>query len=236
GEILALVGESGSGKSVSCYSVMGLLPKYAQVSGKITFSGREYYENLLTLDESRMRHIRGNLISMIFQEPSVVLNPLLKIGEQVVEVIVAHREVSREEAVELAIDSMKKARIPEAERRFHQYPHELSGGLKQRVAIAIGIANSPDVLLADEPTTALDVTVSAQILKLFLKLKEEQGIGILLITHDLGVVAEVADRVAVIYKGEIVEEGDVFTVFDRPSHPYTKKLLNSRPSLRSVIG
>jgi len=234
-EIVALVGESGSGKSVTCYSILGLLPKYAEVSGKITLNGKERYENLLELDEKKFRHIRGNLISMIFQEPSAVLNPLMKIGEQIIEGILAHRKVSREEATEIALDAMEKAQIPDVKRRFNQYPHELSGGLKQRVAIAIAIANRPEILLADEPTTALDVTVSAQILKLFLDLKEHHGIGMLLITHDLGVVAEVADRVLVIYKGEIVEEGDVFQIFDSPSHPYTRKLLNSRPLLKTIV-
>ncbi|WP_457624051.1 ABC transporter ATP-binding protein [Persephonella sp.] len=235
GEIVALVGESGSGKSVTCYSILKLLPSYASVSGKITFNGRESYDNLLQIDDSRMRHIRGNLISMIFQEPSAVLNPLMKIGDQIVEGILAHRNINRKEAEDIALQAMHRARIPEPERRFNQYPHELSGGLKQRVAIAIAIANEPDLLLADEPTTALDVTVSAQILKLFVELKEKLDIGILLITHDLGVVAEVADRVVVIYRGEIVEQGSVFDIFDRPVHPYTKKLLSSRPTLKNIL-
>ncbi|NPA12445.1 MAG: ABC transporter ATP-binding protein [Aquificae bacterium] len=235
GEIVALVGESGSGKSVSCYSILKLLPEYAKVEGKISLNGRVKEENLLLLDEEKMRQIRGDVISMVFQEPSAVLNPLLTVGEQIVETILAHRQVSREEAVKIALNSMEKAQIPFPEKRFNQYPHELSGGLKQRVAIAIAISNNPDVLLADEPTTALDLTVSAQILKLFLSLKEEFGMGILLITHDLGVVAQVSDRVVVIYKGEIVEKGDVFQIFDNPQHPYTKKLLSSRPSLDKVL-
>ena len=235
-EILALVGESGSGKSVTCYSILNLLPKYAEVSGKITFnSDEERYENLLELNKEKLRDIRGNKISMVFQEPSAVLNPLLKIGDQIVEAILAHNKISEEEAKKLALKAMEKARIPQSERRFNQYPHELSGGLKQRVAIAIAIANNPSVLLADEPTTALDVTVAAQILKLFKELKENLNMGILLITHDLGVVAEIADRVLVIYKGEIVEEGDVFSIFDNPKHEYTKKLLSSRPSIEKVI-
>ena len=235
-EILALVGESGSGKSVTCYSILNLLPKYAKVSGKITFnSDEERYENLLELNKEKLRDIRGNKISMVFQEPSAVLNPLLKIGDQIIEAILAHNEISEEEAKKLALKAMEKARIPEVERRFNQYPHELSGGLKQRVAIAIAIANNPSVLLADEPTTALDVTVAAQILKLFKELKEKLNMGILLITHDLGVVAEVADRVLVVYKGEIVEEGDVFSIFDNPKHEYTKKLLSSRPSIEKSI-
>ncbi len=234
GEIVALVGESGSGKSVTCLSIMGLLPKYANVSGEIFFYHNEKRINLLSLQEKDKRKIRGNLISMVFQEPSAVLNPLLTVGQQIVETVMAHKKVTKEEAKAIALKAMEEAKIPEAERRFYQYPHELSGGLKQRVVIASGIVNSPALLLADEPTTALDVTVSAQILKLFKELKENMGLSILLITHDLGVVAEVADRVFVIYKGEIVEEGDVFTIFDSPKHPYTQKLLSSRPSFNKV--
>ncbi len=237
GEIVALVGESGSGKSVTCFSIMKLLPKYAHVSGKISLNTEKFkYENLLSLKENELRKIRGNAISMVFQEPSAVLNPLLTIGEQIVETIKAHQSVSEEEAKEIALEALKKAHVPEPERRFKQYPHELSGGLKQRVVIATAVANNSKIILADEPTTALDVTVSAQILKLFKKMKEEMKISILLITHDLGVVAEVADRVLVMYKGEIVEQGDVFQIFDNPKHPYTKKLLQSRPSLKSVVG
>ncbi|NPA53764.1 MAG: ABC transporter ATP-binding protein [Aquificae bacterium] len=235
-EILALVGESGSGKSVTCFSILKLLPKYASFSGKITLNTqRASIENILSADENTLRHIRGNIVSMVFQEPSAVLNPLLTVGEQIVEAILAHQNISREEAKDKALEAMKNARIPEPERRFYQYPHELSGGLKQRVVIAIAIANKPDIILADEPTTALDVTVSAQILKLFKDLKENFGISLLLITHDLGVVAEIADRVVVIYKGEIVEEGDVFEIFDNPKHPYTKKLLESRPKISDIV-
>ena len=235
-EIVALVGESGSGKSVTCYSIMKLLPKYASVSGKISLNSKKLkIDNILKEDESTLRKIRGNIISMVFQEPSAVLNPLLTVGEQIVEAILAHQNVSKTKAKEIAIESMRKAHIPEPERRFYQYPHELSGGLKQRVVIAIAVANSSEILLADEPTTALDVTVSAQILKLFKHLKEDLGLSILLITHDLGVVAEVADRVLVIYKGEIVEEGNVFDIFDNPKHPYTKKLLESRPTISDII-
>ncbi len=230
GEIVCLVGESGSGKSVSCYSILKLLPKYAEAKGKISFNGsRATFDNLLTLPESKMREIRGNDISMVFQEPSSVLNPLLTIGEQIVETVLAHNDISKEEAYKRALGALEAAHVPNPKLRFNQYPHELSGGLKQRIAIAIAIVNNPDILLADEPTTALDVTVAAKILKLFLELKEK-GMGILLITHDLGVVAEVADRVYVIYKGEIVEQADVFTLFENPKHPYTKKLLQARPT------
>ncbi len=236
GKITALVGESGSGKSVTCYSILKLLPKYADVSGKITLnSQRIKIENLLQEKEEILRKIRGNIISMVFQEPSAVLNPLLTVGEQIVEVIKAHQSISTKEAKEKALIAMEKARVPEPERRFHQYPHELSGGLKQRVVIATAIANHAEIVLADEPTTALDVTVSAQILKLFKELKEKLNISILLITHDLGVVAEIADEVIVIYKGEIVEKGNVFDIFDNPKHPYTKKLLNSRPKISQII-
>ncbi len=232
-EIVALVGESGSGKSVTCYSILKLLPKYANVGGKIIFNKNSKKIDILSLKESEIRKIRGNDISMVFQEPSAVLDPLMTIGKQIVETIKAHNDIPEEKAKEIAIETLKKVKIPQPERRFYQYPHELSGGLKQRVAIAIAIVNNPSVLLADEPTTALDVTVSAHILKLFLELKENMGLGILLITHDLGVVAEVADRVIVLYKGEIVEQGDVFEIFDDPKHPYTKKLLTSRPSVSS---
>jgi len=225
GEIVCLVGESGSGKSATCYSILKLLPKYAKVSGKIKFKD---IENLLDLPEKEIRKIRGNSISMVFQEPSAVLNPLLTVGEQIVETILAHRDVPKDKAKEIAIKTMREVNIPEAEKRFNQYPHELSGGLKQRVAIAIAVVNRPDLLLADEPTTALDVTVSAKILELFLELKE-RGMGILLITHDLGVVAQVADRVYAIYKGEIVEHSDVYTFFESPKSEYVKKLLSSRP-------
>ncbi|SNZ03369.1 peptide/nickel transport system ATP-binding protein/dipeptide transport system ATP-binding protein [Persephonella hydrogeniphila] len=234
-EIVALVGESGSGKSVTCYSILKLLPVYASVSGQITLWHPEKIENLLSLPEQSIRKIRGRHISMIFQEPSAVLDPLMRVGDQIVETVMAHRKVSYSEAKKIAMEAMEKARIPEVERRFYQYPHELSGGLKQRVVIASGIVNNPIILLADEPTTALDVTVSAQILKLFKSLRDNTDVSILLITHDLGVVAEIADRVLVIYRGEIVEEGDVFSIFDSPEHPYTKKLLSSRPVLKDVI-
>ena len=234
-EIVALVGESGSGKSVTCYSVLRVLPKNASVSGEIILREGEKQENILKVGSKRLREIRGNRISMIFQEPSAVLDPLMRVGDQIVESIIAHRKISYSEAKKLAIESMERSKIPDPEKRFYQYPHELSGGLKQRVVIATGIANNPLILLADEPTTALDVTVSAQILRLFEDLRDQLGVGILLITHDLGIVAEIANRVLVIYKGEIVEEGNVFDIFDNPKHPYTKKLLTSRPTLKNII-
>jgi len=185
-------------------------------------------KNLDFLSNEEKRQLRGNKISMVFQEPSAVLNPLMTIGEQIVETILAHKNVSKNEAKELALSAMEKVKIPNPKQRFNQYPHELSGGLKQRAVIAIAVVNNPDYLLADEPTTALDVTISLQILNLFNELKETLNMGILLITHDLGVVAQVADRVLVMYKGELLEEGKVFEIFDNPQHPYTKKLLSSR--------
>lgn len=228
-EIVALVGESGSGKSVSCYSILKLLPRYAKVEGKISLNTKRYnIDNLLNLNNEYIRKIRGYDISLIFQEPSSVLNPLLTIGEQIVETILAHRNVSKEEATEIALRALRDVHIPEEEKRFYQYPHELSGGLKQRVAIAIATVNEPSVILADEPTTALDVTVASKILDLFKKQKEKDR-GILLITHDFGVVAEVADYVYVIKDGEILEHNNVYEIFENPKHPYTIKLLESRP-------
>jgi len=215
GEIVAIVGESGSGKSVACQAIMDILPSYAN-------------KDLDSLSNEEKRQLRGNKISMVFQEPSAVLNPLMTIGEQIVETILAHKNVSKNEAKELALSAMEKVKIPNPQQRFNQYPHELSGGLKQRAVIAIAVVNNPDYLLADEPTTALDVTISLQILNLFNELKETLNMGILLITHDLGVVAQVADRVLVMYKGELLEEGKVSEIFDNPQHPYTKKLLSSR--------
>ncbi len=229
-EIVALVGESGSGKSVTCQAILDILPKYAKIEGSIIYKNI----NLKKLKYSKKRDIRGKEISMIFQEPSAVLNPLLTVGEQIIETILAHQKINYKEAKKRALQSMENAKIPNPEQRFNQYPHELSGGLKQRVSIAIAISNYPKILLADEPTTALDVTVSAQILKLFKNLKEQFKLSIFLITHDLGIVAEIADRVLVIYKGEIVEEGNVYEIFDNPKHPYTKKLLESRPSIEKV--
>ena len=184
------------------------------------------------MSEEELRKLRGNRISMIFQEPSTALNPILTVGEQILDTILAHKNIKKEEAKRLALKSMKMAQIPDVEKRFNQYPFELSGGLKQRVAIAMAIVNSPDILLADEPTTALDITVSAYILRLFLKLKEDLKLGTILITHDFGVVAEVADRVMVIKNGKIVEKGDVFQIFDNPQSEYTKELLKSRLSLK----
>ena len=232
-EILAFIGKSGSGKSITCFSILRLLSKNFLINGEIIYYDGKNEIDLLKLSEKEIQKIRGNRISMIFQEPSTALNPLLTVGEQIIDTILAHRNISKDEAKKIALKSMEVAQIPDIEERFNQYPFELSGGLKQRVAIAMAIVNSPKILLADEPTTALDITVSAYILKQFLKLKEKLDLGILLITHDFGVVAEVADRVLVIKDGEIVEEGDVFQIFNSPKSDYTKELLNSRFSLKT---
>lgn len=224
GEIVAIVGESGSGKSVSCNAIMDLLPSYAEIEGNIYIDEK----NIKTISKEEIRKIRGNTVSMVFQEPSAVLNPLIPVGQQILETVLAHRSMSYKEAKDIVLEAMGLVKIPQPEKRFYQYPHELSGGLKQRVVIANAIVNKPKYILADEPTTALDVTIASQILTLFQELKENHNIGILFITHDLGVVAQIADRVVVMYKGEIMEEGDVFQIFDNPKSDYTKKLLNSR--------
>lgn len=229
GTTLAIVGESGSGKSILASSIMQLIP---QPPGKIV-SGSIYFQNqdLLALPEKEMRQIRGNRITMIFQEPMTSLNPVFKIGRQVEEVIVAHRKVGKDEAKEQAIELLQLVGIPAAEERVNDYPHQLSGGMRQRVMIAIALACNPELLIADEPTTALDVTIQAQILDLMKRLQKEFGTAILMITHDLGVVAEMASEVAVMYAGQIVEYAGVDTIFESPVHPYTAGLLQSIPRL-----
>lgn len=230
GEIVALVGESGSGKSVTAMSIMGLNSpsiKYYNDS-VISFKG----ENLLKMKKKQMKKIRGNEISMIFQDPMSSLNPLHPIGKQIAEPIMVHQGVSYQRAKETVIQLLAKVGIPEPETRLNDYPHQLSGGMRQRIMIAMALACNPSLLIADEPTTALDVTIQAQILKVMKELQKETDISILLITHDLGVVAEMADRVLVMYCGEIVEEGDVYSLFQNPQHPYTKGLLASVPTLR----
>jgi peptide/nickel transport system ATP-binding protein len=230
GETLAIVGESGCGKSVTAMSILRLLPMPpARVAGgRITFDGRD----LLALSEPEMRAVRGDLISMIFQEPMTSLNPVLTIGQQVAEVLVLHRGLTRREALAHAVEGLRKVQISEPERRVRQYPHELSGGMRQRVMIAMALACGPRLLIADEPTTALDVTIQAQILDLMRKLGAETGASIILITHDLGVVAEMARRVIVMYAGRKVEEAGVEALFAHPRHPYTRGLLGSMPQLR----
>ncbi|MBI5169331.1 MAG: ABC transporter ATP-binding protein [Candidatus Eisenbacteria bacterium] len=229
GETLAVVGESGSGKSVTSLSLLRLVadPPGRIVSGSIRFGGVE----LLTLPEGEMRRIRGRRISMIFQEPMTSLNPVHTCGAQIAEVAALHEGLSREAAHARAVEMLKLVGIPAPEQRAHEYPHQLSGGMRQRVMIAMALACRPDVLIADEPTTALDVTIQAQILELLARLRRELGMAVLLVTHDLGVVAETADRVAVMYAGQVVEQADVRALFARPAHPYTAGLLASLPRL-----
>jgi len=232
GETLAVVGESGCGKSVTALSILRLIasPPGRIVGGRLLFEGRD----LLQLSEAGMRAIRGDQISMIFQEPMTSLNPVLTIGRQVAETLTVHRGLDRESAWERAIGMLRVVKIPEAERRVAQYPHELSGGMRQRVMIAMALACRPKLLLADEPTTALDVTIQAQILDLMRELQADTGAAIILITHDLGVVAEMAQRVVVMYAGRKVEEAAVETLFERPLHPYTRGLLGSMPRLEDA--
>jgi peptide/nickel transport system ATP-binding protein len=229
GETLAVVGESGCGKSVTAMAVLGLLPRPpAEIpSGSIAFDGEE----LLTLPPERLRQIRGNRISMIFQEPMTSLNPVFSIGDQIMEGLLLHRGMSREDARAEAVHLLELVRIPAPEQRLDEYPHQLSGGMRQRVMIAMALACRPELLIADEPTTALDVTVQAQILELLRELQREFGMSIVLITHDLGVVAETADRVVVMYAGTVVERASVTALFERPRHPYTAGLFLSLPSL-----
>jgi peptide/nickel transport system ATP-binding protein len=233
GETLAVVGESGCGKSVTAMSILRLLPMPPAriAAGRIEFDGR----NLLDLSEPDMRKVRGNAISMIFQEPMTSLNPVLTIGRQIAEALVLHRGLSEKAAMSRAAEMLRKVHIPEAERRLTQYPHELSGGMRQRVMIAMALACGPRLLIADEPTTALDVTIQAQILELMRELREETGASMILITHDLGVVAEVAHRVVVMYAGRKVEEAPIEELFAAPRHPYTRGLLGSMPHLGDSV-
>ncbi len=234
GETLAIVGESGSGKSVTSLSILRLIPEPPGkiVAGDILFDG----ESLLAKSVEEMRAIRGNRISMIFQEPMTSLNPVFRIGNQISEALILHQKMTVKEALEESIRLLNLVGIPEAERRVAQYPHELSGGMRQRVMIAMALACEPELLIADEPTTALDVTIQNQILELMKDLKEKINTSILLITHDLGVVAEMADRVVVMYAGQVVEEADVFTIFEDPKHPYTEGLLKSMPTHEKRTG
>ncbi len=229
GRTLCLVGESGCGKSVTALTIMGLVPQPpGQIAaGEILFEGKD----LLGFDRDRMNALRGDRIAMIFQEPMTSLNPAFTIGDQITEVILRHRKVSPAEARTRAIEMLRRVRIPAPEQRIDEYPHKLSGGMRQRAMIAMALALDPQLLIADEPTTALDVTIQAQILELLRELRAEFGMSLLLITHDLGVVAEVADEVAVMYAGRVVERADVATLFRRPGHPYTIGLMASIPKL-----
>ncbi len=229
GETLGIVGESGCGKSVTSLSIMRLVesPPGRIEAGEIKFQGQD----LTKLSEKEMRKIRGNDISMIFQEPMTSLNPVYTVGDQIAEAIMLHKGVKRKEAMRQAVDMLQKVGIPLPEQRVNEYPHQLSGGMRQRVMIAMALSCDPKLLIADEPTTALDVTIQAQILELMNDLKESYGMSIMMITHDLGVIAEVSDRVAVMYAGKVVEYTDVETLFDDPKHPYTWGLMNSIPKL-----
>ncbi|MBI3453451.1 MAG: ABC transporter ATP-binding protein [Rhodospirillales bacterium] len=233
GETLAVVGESGCGKSVTALSILRLIPSPPGrvVAGSIRFAGRD----LLALSETEMRHIRGNEISMIFQEPMTSLNPVLTIGRQIAETLTLHQGLDRRQALQRATEMLALVKIPEPARRIGQYPHQLSGGMRQRVMIAMALACNPKLLIADEPTTALDVTIQAQILDLMIDLKQKIGAAIVLITHDLGVVAETAQRVVVMYAGRKVEEAPVDALFRRPRHPYTRGLLDSVPRLTDAL-
>jgi oligopeptide/dipeptide ABC transporter ATP-binding protein len=231
GELLGLVGESGCGKSITSLSIMRLISEPGKIAGgEILFRG----ENLLAKSDEQMRQMRGNDIAMIFQDPMTSLNPVYTVGEQIAEALRLHRRLNKKQAWEAAIEAMREVSIPDPARRVKDYPHQLSGGMRQRVMIAMALACDPELLIADEPTTALDVTIQAQILELLDNLRKTRKLAVLLITHDLGVVAEVADRVCVMYTGKIVEESPVGELFERPKHPYTQGLLRSVPKITEI--
>ena len=232
GEIVALVGESGSGKSVTAFALLDLVPEPGQVAGgEILFEGRD----VLKLPPAELRKVRGGGIGLVFQEPGSALDPVRTIGDELVGVLRRHKGLSKAEARRAAVDWLRWVSLPEPERRMDDYPHRMSGGMKQRATIALALAGGPRLLVADEPTTALDVTIQAQILSLLRRLRDELGLAVLLITHDLGVVAEVADRALVMYAGEIVEEAPAAELFAAPAHPYTRGLLASRPMATSSV-
>jgi ABC-type dipeptide/oligopeptide/nickel transport system ATPase component len=226
---LGVVGESGSGKSATALAILRLLPPQASITGEINFAG----ESLLRLPEEKMRGIRGAGVSMIFQEPMTALNPVMRVGDQVAEAVLAHQRVSKKTAWQRAVEALREVAIPEPERRARDYPHQLSGGQRQRVMIAMALVNQPRLLIADEPTTALDVTIQAQILDLLSELREKHKLAVLFISHDLGVVSRVADRVAVMYAGEIVEMGPAGSIFAAPAHAYTRGLIGAIPTLNT---
>ena len=229
GEVLGIVGESGCGKSVTAQSIMRLIPEPPGriVAGEILFDGMD----LVRLDMDRMRAVRGKRISMIFQEPMTSLNPVYTIGNQISEMFTLHEGLSKREAWERSVDMLRRVQMPAPERRAHEYPHQLSGGMRQRAMIAMALACNPEILIADEPTTALDVTIQAQILDLMIALKKDYDTAIMMITHDLGVIAEIAQRVVVMYAGRVVEQGTTVQIFEDPRHPYTRGLLRSIPKL-----
>ena len=235
-EVLGLVGESGSGKSITSLAIMRLLPPQARVSGEIRFADirdGSAPRNLPALPDDSMRQLRGSRIAMIFQEPMTALNPVMRVGEQIAEAVLAHNSISKSEAWQRAVVAMKDVAIPEPDRRARDYPHQLSGGMRQRVMIASAIVNRPQLLIADEPTTALDVTIQAQILELLAELRSKFGLAMLFISHDLAVVSQVADRVDVMYAGNLVELGAKRDIFQAPAHPYTRGLLHAVPDLKT---
>jgi peptide/nickel transport system ATP-binding protein len=236
GEVLGLVGESGSGKSITSLAIMRLLPPQARVSGDIVFTENGSTRNLATLPDDSMRQLRGSRIAMIFQEPMTALNPVMRVGDQIAEAVRAHGSRARSEAAQLAVQAMTDVAIPEPDRRARDYPHQLSGGMRQRVMIAMAIVNRPQLLIADEPTTALDVTIQAQILELLADLRAKFGLAMLFISHDLAVVSQVANRVVVMYAGSVVEFGTKGAIFQAPAHPYTRGLLHAVPNLKTERG
>jgi len=234
GEVLGLVGESGSGKSITSLAIMRLLPPQARVSGEIFFAHNgSNAQNLTGIDDDSMRQLRGSRLAMIFQEPMTALNPVMRVGDQIAEAVLAHQPISKREAWQRSVGAMNDVAIPEAERRAGDYPHQLSGGMRQRIMIAMAIVNRPQLLIADEPTTALDVTIQAQILELLADLRNKFGLAMLFISHDLAVVSQVADRVAVMYAGCLVELGTKRDIFHSPAHPYTRGLLRAVPDLKT---
>jgi oligopeptide/dipeptide ABC transporter ATP-binding protein len=236
GEILAIVGESGSGKTTLAHSIARLLPKNARiVEGSIIFHTRKGPVDLTKISEEEMRKIRGSMIGMVFQDPMTYLNPVMKISDQIIEGLISHKKISKKDAEAKTLDLLKKLRIPNPEYVAKSYPHQLSGGMKQRVIIAMAMINQPDLLIADEPTSALDVTVQAEILELFKELRKEYGVTIIIITHDLGVAVRIADRIVIMYAGKIMEIGDVREVFKQPLHPYTQGLLGSILSISENV-
>jgi oligopeptide/dipeptide ABC transporter ATP-binding protein len=232
GEVLGLVGESGSGKSITSLAIMGLLPPTATVSGEINFqNGHGDASSLLKLPPDALRQLRGSRMAMIFQEPMTALNPVMRVGDQIAEAVLAHHHVSKADAWQRAVEGMRDVAIPDPEQRARSYPHQLSGGMRQRIMIAMAIVNRPQLLIADEPTTALDVTIQAQILDLLNELRQKFGLAMLFISHDLAVVSHVADRVAVMYAGSLVELGVKADIFNAAAHPYTRGLLRAIPTL-----